>query len=137
MKVHAMTFAGELHDFQQIARRAAAADFSGLVVTEAGRTAYLSCAAAALSGADLDLATGIAVAFPRSPMVTAATAWELAHPVARPTYVRFGNRTGLITSPSCDAFSASLIPSRGYVRERRSNGKRPCCQSSIIWGMKI
>ena len=28
--------------------------------------------------ADLDVLTGIAVAFPRSPMVTAATAWELA-----------------------------------------------------------
>lgn len=78
MKVHAMTFASELHDFQQIARRAADAGFAGLVVTEAGRTAYLSVAAAALSGADIDLATGVAVAFPRSPMVTAATAWELA-----------------------------------------------------------
>lgn len=77
MRVHAMAFAGELHDFQQVARRAAAAGFSGLVVTEAGRTAYLSVAAAALSGAELDLATGVAVAFPRSPMVTAATAWEL------------------------------------------------------------
>ncbi|MCZ7630786.1 MAG: hypothetical protein M5U19_17890 [Microthrixaceae bacterium] len=59
-----MAFAGELHDFQQVARRAAAAGFSGLVVTEAGRTAYLSVAAAALSGAELDLATGVAVAFP-------------------------------------------------------------------------
>ena len=29
-------------------------------------------------GAHLHLATGIAVAFPRSPMVTAQTAWELA-----------------------------------------------------------
>ena len=47
------------------------------MVTEAGRTAYLSCAAAALA-ADIDVLTGIAVAFPRSPMVTAATAWELA-----------------------------------------------------------
>ncbi|MCZ7528594.1 MAG: TIGR03617 family F420-dependent LLM class oxidoreductase [Acidimicrobiia bacterium] len=78
MKVHAMTGGAPLRDFQELARRAAAAGFSGLVVTEAGRTAYLSCAAAALSGADVDLATGVAVAFPRSPMVTATTAWELA-----------------------------------------------------------
>ena len=60
------------------AHRCADAGFAGMVVTEAGRTAYLTCAAAALSGAPLDLATGIAVAFPRSPMVTAAAAWELA-----------------------------------------------------------
>lgn len=66
-----------LRDVQQLAADAAAAGFDGLVVTETGRTAYLSCAAAALA-ADLDLATGIAVAFPRSPTVTAAAAWELA-----------------------------------------------------------
>jgi len=73
-----MTGGSSLGDFQVLAERAAAAGFAGLVVTESGRTAYLSCAAAALSGADLDLATGVAVAFPRSPMVTASIAWELA-----------------------------------------------------------
>jgi probable F420-dependent oxidoreductase len=73
-----MTGGLRLPEVGGFARRCAAAGFSGLVITEAGRTAYLSCAAAALSGADLDLATGIAVAFPRSPMVTAAAAWELA-----------------------------------------------------------
>jgi probable F420-dependent oxidoreductase len=78
MKTHALTGGSPLREFQETARRAAAAGFSGLVVTEGGRTAYLSCAAAALSGADLDLSTGVAVAFPRSPTVTAAVAWELA-----------------------------------------------------------
>ena len=73
-----MVAASNLGDFQTLARRCADAGFAGLVVTEGGRTAYLSCAAAALSGADLDLATGVAVAFPRSPMVTAGVAWELA-----------------------------------------------------------
>jgi probable F420-dependent oxidoreductase len=77
MKVDLMVTAGPLRDVQRLARDAANAGFSGLVVTEAGRTAYLSCAAAALA-TDLDLATGIAVAFPRSPMVTAQIAWELA-----------------------------------------------------------
>lgn len=78
MKVHVMTGGMSLAAFADLARDAAAAGFDGLVVTESGRTAYLSCAAAALSGADVDLATGVAVAFPRSPMVTAANAWELA-----------------------------------------------------------
>jgi probable F420-dependent oxidoreductase len=78
MKTWMMTGGQPLATFGGLARRAADAGFAGLVVTESGRTAYLSCAAAALSGADLDLATGVAVAFPRSPMVTASTAWELA-----------------------------------------------------------
>ncbi|HEX4822226.1 MAG TPA: TIGR03617 family F420-dependent LLM class oxidoreductase [Acidimicrobiales bacterium] len=78
MKVHMMTGASKLPEFQTFCRRAADAGYAGLVITESGRTAYLACAAAALSGADLDIATGVAVAFPRSPMVTASIAWELA-----------------------------------------------------------
>jgi probable F420-dependent oxidoreductase len=77
MKLDVMAPAAPLRAVQQLARDAASAGFDGLVVTESGRTAYLSCAAAALA-ADLDLATGIAVAFPRSPMITASIAWELA-----------------------------------------------------------
>lgn len=77
MKLDLMVTAGRLRTIQDLARDAKAAGFDGLVITEAGRTPYLSCAAAALA-ADLDLATGIAVAFPRSPMVTASIAWELA-----------------------------------------------------------
>ncbi len=72
-----MTFGLPLAQAQALARAAADTGFDGLVVTEGGRTAYLTCAAAALA-APVDLATGIAVAFPRSPMVTAQVAWELA-----------------------------------------------------------
>lgn len=77
MKFDLMTGPLPLHRMQALARDAQQAGFSGLVVTEAGRTAYLSCAAAALVS-DLDLLTGVAVAFPRSPMVSAQVAWELA-----------------------------------------------------------
>src|SRR5205807_4513593 len=78
VKVHVMTGGAGLGEFHGFARRCAEADFSGQVVTEAGRTSYLVCAASALSGVDLDLATGVAVAFPHSPMVTSSVAWELA-----------------------------------------------------------
>ena len=78
MKTYLVTGALRLAEVPDFARRCAETGYAGMVVTEAGRTAYLTCAAAALSGAPLDLATGVAVAFPRSPMVTAATAWELA-----------------------------------------------------------
>ncbi len=77
LKFDAMLPAQPLRRAGELGRRAAAAGLSGLVVTEAGRTAYLTCGALAVA-ADIDVLTGIAVAFPRSPMVTAATAWELA-----------------------------------------------------------
>ena len=77
MRVDVMTGGLPLTRMQQLATDAKAAGFSGLVITEGGRTAYLSAAAAALA-AEVDIATGIAVAFPRSPMVTAQTAFELA-----------------------------------------------------------
>ncbi|MBK9180397.1 MAG: TIGR03617 family F420-dependent LLM class oxidoreductase [Acidimicrobiales bacterium] len=78
MELDLMTVGGRLTEVQALARRAEQAGLSGLVITEAGRTAYLSAAAAGLAAPGLHLATGVAVAFPRSPMVTAATAWELA-----------------------------------------------------------
>ncbi|MDQ2650974.1 MAG: TIGR03617 family F420-dependent LLM class oxidoreductase [Actinomycetota bacterium] len=77
MEFDLMTTPMPVRRMQELARDAAAAGISGLVVTEAGRTAYLSCVAAALA-ADIDILTGVAVAFPRSPMVTAQVAWELA-----------------------------------------------------------
>ena len=78
MHLDVMMGGGDLHTVQQFAHAAQAAGAAGLVFTETGRTAYLSVAAAALAAPGLDLATGVAVAFPRSPMVTAQTAWELA-----------------------------------------------------------
>ncbi|MBV8984473.1 MAG: TIGR03617 family F420-dependent LLM class oxidoreductase [Acidimicrobiia bacterium] len=77
MRFELMTHGAPLRQIQDLARDAAAAGFDGLVVTEGARTAYLTCAAAALA-ADIDISTGIAVAFPRSPMITAQSAWELA-----------------------------------------------------------
>jgi probable F420-dependent oxidoreductase len=73
-----MTGGNRLQKLQEIARQAEQVGFSGLVLTETGRTAYLSAAAAALAAPSLELSTGIAVAFPRSPMLTAQIAWELA-----------------------------------------------------------
>ena len=77
MRFELMTTGAPLRRIQDLARDAASAGFSGLLVTEGARTAYLACAAAALA-ADIDISTGIAVAFPRSPMLTAQSAWELA-----------------------------------------------------------
>lgn len=72
-----MTIPQPLTKIGDTARRAQAAGFSGLLFTETGRTAYLNAAVAAQAAPGLELSTGVAVAFPRSPFVTAATAWEL------------------------------------------------------------
>jgi probable F420-dependent oxidoreductase len=78
MDVDVMVGPHRLREHAEIARHTLAAGFSGLTFTETGRTAYLGATAAALAAPGLTLSTGIAVAFPRSPMITASTAWELA-----------------------------------------------------------
>src|ERR1700735_2579852 len=77
MHVDAMTTAQPLGRIGDLARRTASGGFSGLLFTETGRTAYLNAAVASQAAPDLELSTGVAVAFPRSPFVTAAAAWEL------------------------------------------------------------
>lgn len=67
-----------LREMANHAQQVEEAGLGSIWVTEAGRTAYLGCAAAALATERLGIGTGIAVAFPRSPMVTAQVAWELA-----------------------------------------------------------
>src|SRR4051812_18122447 len=78
VRVDAMTGPLPLREAGERAREVQQAGLHGLVVTETSRSAYLTCGAAAVAAPGLDLLTGIAVAFPRSPMVTAAEAWELA-----------------------------------------------------------
>ena len=65
-------------DAAELARTAEAAGFSGLTFTETGQTPWMSIAAAAMAAPSLTYSTGIAVAFPMSPMVAASIAWELA-----------------------------------------------------------
>ena len=62
----------------EIARQAQSAGFAGLWVTEAAHNPYIACALAAEAADRLVLGTDVAMAFPRSPMVTAQAAWDLA-----------------------------------------------------------
>ena len=61
-----------------LARDLQDAGFSGMLFTESAQTPWMSIAAAATAAPQLDFSTGIAVAFPRSPMIAAQNAWELA-----------------------------------------------------------
>jgi probable F420-dependent oxidoreductase len=77
VQVDAMTVPQPLTKIGGLAADVQKAGFSGLLFTETGRTAYLNAAVASQAAPDLELSTGVAVAFPRSPFVTAAEAWEL------------------------------------------------------------
>lgn len=72
-----MTLPLPLARIGEVAKLTHESGFSGLLFTETGRTAYLNAAVASQAAPGLALSTGVAVAFPRSPFVTAATAWEL------------------------------------------------------------
>lgn len=60
------------------ARQAAEIGYDGFFTAETGYDPFLPLALASAAQRGLDLGTAIAVAFPRSPMVMAMTAWDLA-----------------------------------------------------------
>ena len=67
-----------LRGVQQMARRVEAAGFDTLWLPEGSQPVFSMCSAAALATSSLTLGTSVAVAFPRSPMLTAQAAWMLA-----------------------------------------------------------
>ncbi len=67
-----------MEDAAEVAGFVEGLGFSGLWLTETQRPPYLACAVAAGATDRILIGTAIAVAFPRSPMITAQTAWELA-----------------------------------------------------------
>ena len=72
-----MTLPGPLATMGATAEATQRAGFDGMLFTEGGRTPYPAITAAALAAPGLEMSTGVAVAFPRSPMITAQVAWEL------------------------------------------------------------
>ena len=77
MRVDVMSFPGPLQEMGDFAHRSKAAGFDGVLLTEGGRTVYTSATAMAIAEPDMHYSTGVAVAFPRSPMITAQSAWEI------------------------------------------------------------
>ncbi len=66
-----------LTDIGERARRLEEEGYSGLLSAETSHDAFLPLALAAQHAPSLDLMTGIAVAFGRSPLVLAHTAWDM------------------------------------------------------------
>jgi probable F420-dependent oxidoreductase len=71
-------FGTDLRGVGGLASDAARAGFATMWFTESSHNPFLPCAVAAEVAPTLGVGTSIAVAFPRSPMVTAQVAWDLA-----------------------------------------------------------
>jgi probable F420-dependent oxidoreductase len=82
MRLDLMTGASTWERTARLARDVEQAGFSGMLFTETTQTPWMSIAAAAGAAPTLEFATGIAVAFARSPMLAAGLAWELAENTA-------------------------------------------------------
>lgn len=73
-----MTGSSTWAESAELARSLDRAGFSGMLYTETTQVPWMQIAAASMAAPELFFTTGIAVAFPRSPMVSAAVAYELA-----------------------------------------------------------
>lgn len=79
MRIDAMAGPMSWSAAAELASRLEGAGFTGMTFTDVGsQTPWMSIAAAATAAPSLNFTTGIAVAFPMSPMIAAGTAWELA-----------------------------------------------------------
>ena len=112
MRVDVMTTALPLREIGRFASRTADVGFDGMLLTESGRTPYTAAAVAAIAAPGLELSTGVAVAFPRSPMVTAQNAWELQEATGRKVPARASARRCARTS-SVGTASSSSVPGPG------------------------
>lgn len=78
MDIDLMTGSASWEATADLARKVQGVGFSGMLFTETSQTPWMQIATAAMAAPELFFTTGIAVAFPRSPMVSAALAYELA-----------------------------------------------------------
>ena len=78
MKFDLMTGNLRWQDSAALAASLQSAGFSGMLFTETSQVPWMMIAAAATAAPELEFSTGIAVAFARSPMVSAQIAWELS-----------------------------------------------------------
>ncbi len=78
MKFDVTIFPDNLNTVMDLARQVEDYGFDGLWTSEAAHNPFLPLTLAAAATKRIELGTAIAVAFPRSPMVTAQIAWDLA-----------------------------------------------------------
>lgn len=78
MKFDVTIFPDDLNKAADIARSVEDLGFDGLWTSETGHNPFLPLTHAAGATSRINIGTAVAIAFPRSPMVTAQIAWDLA-----------------------------------------------------------
>jgi len=79
MKVLTTLPQANLNDIASSVKRIEENGYDGVVTLENRHDPFLPLGIAAVNTSRLRLATGVAIAFPRSPMVMANMAWDLQH----------------------------------------------------------
>ena len=77
VQIDLMTGSSSWEDSADLARKLEGAGFGGMLYTETTQVPWMQIAAASMAAPSLFFTTGIAVAFPRSPMLSAAMAYEI------------------------------------------------------------
>jgi len=111
-----MNGAGTWTGIAGFARDAEAAGISGLLFTETSEVPWMKITAGAMSTSTLHFSTGIAVAFPRSPMVSASVAWEIAGNTGGRFRLGLGSQVkGHVVRRYSTEFSQPAMRMRDYV----------------------
>lgn len=114
MKIDAFGGGQTLAAIQVNAPRVEQAGFDGLWIPESAADVFAVSSIAALTTKDLELGTGIAVAFARSPMLTAQAAWMLAEATKGKFYLGLGTQV----KPHVERrYSAAFDPPGPRMRE--------------------
>lgn len=77
LPIGASGWSGDLASVQEQAQKAEELGYDGIVATETKGDPFVPLILAASATSRITLATGVAIAFPRSPMTVAMTAWDL------------------------------------------------------------
>ncbi len=95
--------------------------FGGLWTAEASHNPFLPLTHAASATSRINIGTGIAVAFPRSPMVMANTAWDLAEQSQGRFILGLGTQVKAhITKRFASEWSAPVPRLREYIEAMRA-----------------
>src|ERR1700681_2354429 len=121
MDLDVYSFGAPLARVEAMARDVEALGFSGLWFSESKHNPYLCSALASVATEELMIGTDIAVAFPRSPMVTAQAAWDLAAASSGRFVLGLGTQVkGHIERRFSVAFDRPVARLRDYVLSLRA-----------------
>lgn len=121
MKFDVTLFPNTLREIPEHARAAEEMGVDGMWTSETAHNPFLPIVLAAEHSKTLELGTGIAVAFPRSPMVTAQAAWDLAEQSGGRFMLGLGTQVKAhITKRFSTSWDAPVDRLREYIQSVRA-----------------